>query len=206
MKYILIFKNKGRTAGASLFHAHSQLIATPMVPAEVAEEIAGVRAYHAREGSSVYCDMIRQELARDERVVMEGSRFVALSPFAARFPFETWVLPKQHQHDFVMIDEEDVRDLARVLHQTLQSLQATVCEMPYNMVLHTAPVNVDPETLYHWHLEILPRLTIVAGFAFGTGYFINPTPPELAARALRNAPVPVGRGHTVCAPEVGKNV
>lgn len=206
LKYILIFKNKGRTAGASLFHAHSQLLATPLVPAEVAAEIAGARRYHAQKGSCVYCDTITQELARDERVVLESQRFVALSPFAARFPFETWILPRQHQHDFAMIDEDDVRDLARVLREILKRLQVAVCDMPYNLVLHTAPVNTEPEVIYHWHLEVLPRLTIVAGFEFGTGYYINPTPPEMAARALRNAVIPVNREPGLYALEVGKNV
>ncbi|MEW5762319.1 MAG: galactose-1-phosphate uridylyltransferase [Bacillota bacterium] len=206
LKYILIFKNKGRTAGASLFHAHSQLLATPMVPAEVGAEIAGVRRYHLQKGSCVYCDMLHQELGRGERVVLAGSRFVALSPFAARFPFETWILPRKHQHDFVLVDEEDIRELARILRQTLQKLQAAICDIPYNMVLHTAPVNTEPEVLYHWHLEILPRLTIMAGFEFGTGYYINPTPPEMAARALRNTEVPVEREPVAGVKEVGRGV
>ncbi|MDI6709720.1 MAG: galactose-1-phosphate uridylyltransferase [Bacillota bacterium] len=187
LKYILIFKNKGRVGGASLEHAHSQLIATPMVPVDIAQEVTGAEEYRRQKGTCVYCDVIAQETAQDQRVVIDGERFISLAPFASRFPFEMWILPKRHQPDFGQIVEEDVRDLARILRSSLGKLAATVCDPPYNILLHTAPVNVEDTGHYHWHLEILPRLTVMAGFELGTGYFINPTPPELAARALRDA-------------------
>ncbi|MBO8128723.1 MAG: galactose-1-phosphate uridylyltransferase [Peptococcaceae bacterium] len=189
LQYICIFKNKGRTAGASLQHTHSQLIATPMVPETIREEINGVRSYHQRKGSCVYCDMIQQELAQNQRVVIEGERFVSIVPYAARFPFEMWILPKEHQHDFGQIVEADVRDLAPVLRGSLAKLAGTVNDPPYNLALHTSPVNTGEELLYHWHFQLMPRLTIMAGFELGTGYYINPTPPELAARELRDTPI-----------------
>ncbi|MBE0466277.1 MAG: galactose-1-phosphate uridylyltransferase [Candidatus Desulforudis sp.] len=190
LKYIQIFKNKGRTGGASLEHTHSQLVGIPMVPVDVSQELAGFHEYRRNRGTCVFCDMVQQEIARQERVVMENDRFVCLSPYAARFPFEMWIVPKHHQPDFGQIGEEDVRELAPILRGALGKLDGTVCQPPYNMVLHTAPINVGGEIFYHWHFEILPRLTILAGYELGTGYFINPTPPELAAEALRETAVP----------------
>lgn len=187
LKYVQIFKNKGRTGGASLEHTHSQLIAIPMVPADVAEELAGLHEYRRHRNTCAYCDMVHQELSSRDRVVLESDRFVCLVPFAARYPFEMWILPKEHQADFAQVGEADIRDLAPLLRGALVRLSEAVCRPPYNLVLHTSPINVGGEVFYHWHFEIMPRLTITAGYELGTGYFINPTPPELAAEALRDA-------------------
>ncbi|MCL6638165.1 MAG: galactose-1-phosphate uridylyltransferase [Firmicutes bacterium] len=185
LKYIQIFKNTGSTAGASLEHTHSQLIAMPLVPAEVREEIERVKEYARTRGSCAFCDMINQELKSQDRVVIDGTHFLSFCPYASRFPFETWIVPKEHQYDFVRIREEQVKELAQVLRSTLRKMTALVKGIPYNMVLHTSPVNMQEEREYHWHLEILPRLTIMAGFELSTGYYINPTPPEMAAQAMR---------------------
>ena len=187
LKYISIFKNKGQVAGSSLEHAHSQLIALPMVPVEISMELAGAKAYQEAEGSCVYCNLWHYESRGGERAVIEGNHFLSFVPYAARFPFEMWILPKRHQPDFVQIGEDEVRDLAYVMRDSLRRLAFTVYDPPYNMVLHTSPVNDGTYEHYHWHLEILPRLTIIAGFELGTGYYINPTPPEMAAAALREA-------------------
>jgi len=184
-KYIQIFKNTGSTAGASLEHTHSQLIAMPMVPQEVKQEIEGMKEYFTRRGSCVLCDIIRQEVVERDRVIVDGVYFLAFTPFASRFPFETWIVPKEHQHDFGQIREEQVRDLAALLRTVFLKMSVLIRNIPYNVVLHTSPVNLEEELQYHWHLEILPRLTIIAGFELGAGYFINPTPPEMAAQALR---------------------
>lgn len=189
LKYIQIFKNKGRTGGASLEHTHSQLVAVPLVPAEIAQELAGLHDYRKNRGTCAFCDMVQQETARQDRVVLENERFVCFTPYASRFPFEMWILPKQHQADFSQIGEADIRKLAPVLRGALAKLAGTVCDPPYNMVLHTAPVNVGGDIFYHWHIEILPRLTIIAGYELGTGYYINPTPPEIAAASLRETAV-----------------
>jgi UDPglucose--hexose-1-phosphate uridylyltransferase len=186
LKYISIFKNKGSVAGSSLEHAHSQLIALPMVPVEIAAEIDGVNAYRESTGTCVYCDLWRQEAA-GERTVIEGNEFLSFVPYAARFPFEMWIVPKKHEADFGRINEAEVRDLAGVLRESLRRLAWTVFDPPFNMVLHTSPVNDGSGGEYHWHIEILPRLTIMAGFELGTGCYINPTPPEIAAAALREA-------------------
>ncbi|ACX51602.1 galactose-1-phosphate uridylyltransferase [Ammonifex degensii KC4] len=188
-KYIQIFKNKGSVAGASLEHTHSQLIALPMVPAEIQAELTGVKVYREEKGSCVFCDLWRYELEAGERVVEESSHFLCFVPYAARFPFEMWLVPKRHKPDFGAIEEGEVCDLAWLLKRTLYRLAQTVFDPPFNLVLHTAPVNVPEPVDYHWHIEILPRLTIMAGFELGTGYYINPTPPEMAAAALREQEV-----------------
>lgn len=185
LKYIQIFKNNGSAGGASLEHTHSQLIATPLVPSDIKQEIEGMKDYANRHGSCVVCDMIRQEISEQDRLVIDSNHFLSFSPFASRFPFETWIVPKEHQYDFGQIREEQVRDLALVLRSSLSKLSLMIKNMPYNMVLHTTPVNLQEERHYHWHIEIMPRLTLMAGFELGTGYFINPTPPEMAAQALR---------------------
>jgi len=187
-KYILLFKNYGARGGASLEHSHSQIIATPMVPADVHEEILGARQYREGTGSCVYCDVIRQELAEDARLVHQNDSFLSFNPFASRFPFETWIIPREHQADFAAMGEHEVNALARIMLETLNSLMRTLHNAPYNLVVHTTPVNGGEEQDYHWHIEILPRLTRMAGFELGTGYFINPTPPEVAAQELRTAP------------------
>lgn len=186
LKYIQIFKNTGSIAGASIEHAHSQLIAVPLIPADVNQELTGAQDYITQHGSCVYCDMLGQELLEKNRVILESNYFLSFTPFASRFPFEVWLMPKNHQDDFGQINEEMIQDLAGILRSTLRRIALTVKNIPYNIVLHTSPVNTQKTPYYHWHLEILPRLTIMAGFELGTGYFINPTPPETAAEILRN--------------------
>ncbi|TEB06829.1 Galactose-1-phosphate uridylyltransferase [Pelotomaculum schinkii] len=186
LKYIQIFKNTGPTAGASLEHTHSQLIATPQIPSEVNAEITGMNEYHNRHGRCALCDIIAQELREGERLVAENRHFVCFAPFASRFPFETWIVPTEHQSDFGQIRAQQVQDLAAMLRSVVRKMTLMIKNIPYNIVLHTSPVNVqDDHGNYHWHLEILPRLTTIAGFELGTGYYINPTPPEIAAQALR---------------------
>ncbi|MDD4334973.1 MAG: galactose-1-phosphate uridylyltransferase [Desulfotomaculaceae bacterium] len=185
LKYIQIFKNTGRVAGASLEHTHSQLVAIPFVPEDVRKEIEGMKEYFNRRGSCVMCDMIGQEISEKERIILENDHFISFSPFASRFPFEIWITPREHQFDFAHLREEQVKDLAHVLRNSLGKLTSMIRNIPYNVVLHTAPVNQEEERHFHWHLEIMPRLTVMAGFELGTGYFINPTPPEIAAQVLR---------------------
>lgn len=184
-KYIQIFKNFGSFAGASLEHAHSQIVATPMVPAEIRSELEGFHRYAQATGRCIFCDLVAQEAAERVRLVIQEKHFLALAPFASRFPFELWIVPTEHQDDFAHIRQEQVRELARVLRTCLRKLSLMLCDPPYNIVLHTSPVNEPGVEQYHWHMEILPRLTVIAGFELGTGYYINPTPPELAARYLR---------------------
>jgi len=190
-KYILIFRNHGRVAGASLAHPHSQLIATPMVPGEVADEIEGSRLYEQYRDRCVYCDILRQELSQGERIVAENAHFLAFEPFASRLPFETWLVPKIHASAFTAISNQEQASFAEMLRDTLRRIQLCLNDPPYNYTLHTSPCDEDDRGRFHWHLEIFPRLTIAAGFEMGTGIYINVTPPEQAAAFLREVSLDV---------------
>jgi UDPglucose--hexose-1-phosphate uridylyltransferase len=187
LEYVLIFKNHGVAAGASLEHPHSQLIATPILPELIAEELEGAARYFRMKERCVWCDVVRQERRDGTRLVQEEEGFVAVAPFAPRFPFETWILPTAHRPSFESIQADEVDALARLLRDLIARLGRLFEDPPYNFALHTAPLkDADPEH-FHWHLELMPKLTRLAGFELGTGFFINPTPPEDAARFLRQA-------------------
>ena len=183
--YGLLFKNVGFSAGASLEHTHSQLIVTPIVPPLVANEIANAKAFYQRTGKCLFCDMIQQEIETDKRVVISTDNFVVFAPFASRFPFETWILPKKHESNFENLQGAEAKELAYVLKSVLAKLEATLDFPPYNYIIHSAPFNVTESKHFHWHIEIIPRLTNIAGFEWGTGFYINPTPPEESAELLR---------------------
>lgn len=192
LRYVLVFKNHGAGAGASLEHSHSQIIATPIIPRMVQEELDGARRYFELKERPVFSDIIDQETgeAQGRRVVSQSARYIALAPFAPRFPFETWVLPKVRRAAFHTIDDDaEMLEIATILKDTLARLNAALDSPPYNLVLHTAPVGEPDHPYYHWHIEIMPKLTRVAGFEIGSGFYINPTPPEDAARYLRDVTV-----------------
>lgn len=190
LKYILIFKNHGRPAGASLEHPHSQLIATPIIPKRVMEELDGSREYYRYKERCVYCDIVRQETGSTERLVMENASFIAFEAYASQFPFETWILPKKHGAAYSDIDRNQIMDLAKILRGTLYKIYQALDDPPFNYILHTAPITNESKTFYHWHIEIIPRLTQPAGFEWGTGMYINPTVPEISAASLREVEVP----------------
>jgi UDPglucose--hexose-1-phosphate uridylyltransferase len=185
-KYILIFKNHGEAAGASLEHSHSQLIATPILPKRVAEELEGARRYFEFKERCIFCDIIRQEIQDKERIVSDFDAFIAVQPFAPRFPFETWIIPKMHQSSYLEMSDPEYLVLARTFKDTLTRLKVALNDPPFNYILHTRPVAREHEESYHWHFEIIPKLTKVAGFEWGSGFYINPTTPEEAAAYLRN--------------------
>ena len=187
LRYILLFKNHGESAGASLEHPHSQLIALPVIPKRVKEELDGAKQYHDFKERCVFCDVVRQESQAGTRLVMETDRFIVIEPYAARFPFETWIVPKRHDSHFEDAGAPDLQNLAWVLRSTLRKLDKTLEKPAYNFLMHTAPAQDPPMPHYHWHIEIMPRLTKVAGFEWGSGFYINPTPPEESAQFLREA-------------------
>jgi UDPglucose--hexose-1-phosphate uridylyltransferase len=189
-EYILVFKNHGEAAGASLEHPHSQLIATPIIPIMVTEELAGSSNYWDRHERCVWCDIIHQERRSGPRVLFESNGFIAVAPFAPRFPFETWILPTRHCAAFEESEIDELRGLGGVLQDFLRRMNAVLHDPPYNFVLHTAPLREQSREYFHWHLEVIPKLTRVAGFEWGSGFFINPVPPEDAAMALRDASPP----------------
>jgi UDPglucose--hexose-1-phosphate uridylyltransferase len=185
-KYIMVFKNHGSVAGASLDHSHSQLIALPIVPRRVVEEMNGGLTYYKFKDRCIFCDIISQEKEDNVRVVFENEQFIALSPYAARFPFETWILPKKHEAVFADHDRRDnYHFLAEAASTILKKYVKVLNAPPYNYVIHTAPSGSGETPHYHWHIELIPRLTKMAGFEWGTGFYINPTPPEEATVYLK---------------------
>jgi UDPglucose--hexose-1-phosphate uridylyltransferase len=187
LRYVLVFKNYGSAAGASLEHSHSQIIALPIVPTRVREEIEGSKNYYLYKDRCVYCDIIRQELRQRRRVISENDGFVSIAPFAARFPFEAWILPKIHQTSYELMESSFYGQAAEILSDTLRRLRQVLDDPPYNYIIHTSSYPKQDRDYYHWHIEIMPKLTKVAGFEWGTGFYINPTPPEEAAEYLREA-------------------
>jgi UDPglucose--hexose-1-phosphate uridylyltransferase len=185
----MLFKNVGAAAGASLEHTHSQLIVTPIVPISVWEEMTGALEFYNYRGRCIYCDMVQQEISTEKRVVLDSPHFTAFCPYASRFPFETWILPKQHSSHYENIPKPAVDDLGSVLRQVLNKLELALDSPPYNYIVHTAPFDHQEQPHYHWHIEIIPRLTKVAGFEWGSGFYINPVPPEEAAAFLREIEV-----------------
>jgi len=185
--YILLFKNHGEAAGATLEHTHSQLIALPIVPKRVREEVDSSKHYYDEKERCIFCDIIRQEIETDKRVILNDDHFVALAPYAPRFPFEAWILPRQHSSAFENMPTPYYGNLARILREFLSRLDSVLAYPAYNYVIHTSPVGEEVNDHYHWHIEVMPKLTRVAGFEWGTGFYINPTPPEESARFLREA-------------------
>jgi UDPglucose--hexose-1-phosphate uridylyltransferase len=187
LRYILVFKNQGATAGATLEHAHSQLIALPVVPDFVREEIEGARRHFEAKERCVFCDIVRQEMASGIRVIQENADIVAIAPYAPRFPFETWLLPRRHASRFEDAPRHEYESLARLLKSVLIRIDRALESPAYNLIVHSAPFN-DANHVgdhYHWHVEILPKLARTAGFEWGTGFYINPTSPEEATRVLK---------------------
>jgi len=199
-KYVLLFKNHGAIAGASLSHPHTQIIATPVTPREVAMELDTSKSHHQIKERCLICDLIAQEIEAGERIVSIGDSYIAYAPFASRFPFEIFFAPRVHCHSYADASRYEIEGVARGLKDTLSRLKRVLRDPPYNFVVHSAPnMHTFPkrsgywDTLpfdYHWHIEILPRLTRLAGFEWGTGFYINPTAPEEAARFLREADLP----------------
>jgi UDPglucose--hexose-1-phosphate uridylyltransferase len=183
VKYILIFRNHGKVAGASLEHAHSQIIGVPVVPERAWVKIKGVQLYEEYYGRCVYCDLIEQEMRAGERIVAQNASFIAFAPYASRRPFETWIVPLDRGAHFTCIQPSQMGDLAAILKETLLRLDVCLGDPPYNYLL----LSTDLSDQFHWHLEILPRLNIAAGFELGSGMFINTVAPEHAAACLREA-------------------
>lgn len=188
-KYILIFKNYGATAGATLEHPHSQLIALPIVPKRVIEELRWAGRYYEYRERCLFCDIIHQDMDERERIVAENKGFIALAPFVSRFPFEISIYPKLHCADFSHIQKEEIIDLARILRETLLRIKLGLRDPSYNYIVHTSPIETTERADYHWHIEIMPRLGRTAGFEWGSGFYLNQTPPEVAAEVLREVKI-----------------
>ena len=186
VKLIIIFKNKGTVAGTSLAHPHSQIVATPVEPPLARRRYNVARTYYAGCGRCLYCDILEKERSAGRRVVMETERFLAFHPFASRWPFETWIMPKQHRSSFGDASAEELEDLAPVLSSVLRALQTKLGDPDYNFVVHSAPTANSVKPYFQWHVQIVPRLTTAAGFEIGSGMYINTAIPEETAAFIRD--------------------
>jgi UDPglucose--hexose-1-phosphate uridylyltransferase len=189
LRYILVFKNHGAAAGATLEHTHSQLIALPIVPEFLRQELSGARRHFEVKERCVFCDVVHEDLLDGRRIIQENADIVALAPYAPRFAFETWLLPRRHGARFEEAPRHEYDSLARLLKSVLQRMDRALETPSYNLIVHTSPFSEETSDFYHWHVEIMPKLTRVAGFEWGTGFYLNPTSPEEAAHVLRAAKI-----------------
>jgi UDPglucose--hexose-1-phosphate uridylyltransferase len=186
LQYAVVFKNYGADAGASLSHTHSQLMCLDFVPSDVERMHRRLTEYRHRFAQCYICQLQSEELRAQERIVMESESFVAFCPFASRFPFAFSVIPKKHRCHFDEVPESELKDLAKVLKACLAALESAQPYAAYNYVLQTAPFHRPDRNSHHWRLRVIPRLSKVAGFEWGSDCFINTTKPELAASVLRS--------------------
>lgn len=210
LRYVLVFKNFGPAAGASIPHTHSQMIATPVIPENVAIEVDNSRAYYRKHHQCIFCSLIdealtfeatiydrdsgeiRRKIGVGQYIIEKSEHFVAIKPFASRYEWEVHILPLQHEADFMTTDADRLLDFAHVLRRTMARLDAVLGGAQYNFFLHTLPHDpdsADNSASYHWHLEICPRTSIPTGFELGSGLFVNTIAPEDAAAQLRNAKI-----------------
>ena len=196
-RYLLVFKNVGRMAGASMSHSHSQLIATPVVPSIVQNKLDHARAYHAEKERSIFEDILQQELRDGQRIVYQNSGFVAFCPYASRFPFEISIFPRRQMSDFHAAEKNDFLQIADCYKVVIQKLNKALNHPHYNSLLYTAPTRSSTTTArldglekyFRWHLEIIPRVTMITGFEVGSGFYINPVPPEAAAQFMQDVQI-----------------
>jgi len=211
LRYVLVFKNFGPAAGASIAHTHSQIIAMPVVPHNVLAELEQSHAYFRDHGRCIFCTLIdealtfeatiydrdsgemRRKVSVGQYVIERGRHFIAIKPFASRYAWEVHILPVAHRSDFISLADDEREDLARVMRNTMQRLDAVLGGAQYNYFLHSVPHRADDlryEDSYHWHIEICPRTSIPSGFELGSGLFVNTVSPEQAAQRLREVELP----------------
>ena len=191
IEHVTLTKNVGYAAGASLEHAHSHLIALPFVPSAVVEELQGARRYFSDHQACIFCRLLEKEIDKGVRLVAEEGPFVAFCAYAGRQPYETWILPTTHSAHYTQLSDDDAVPLAKILQKTLSQLQSRLTPLSYNLIFHTAPfdrgANPIDASCFHWHCELVPRTTQLAGFEWGAAVNINPVAPERAAAFLRGA-------------------
>ena len=182
-KQFLILKNY---PGVFNRHPHSHILAMPVIPRRIDEEVWGTLDYYQRKERCIFCDIIKEEILMKKRVVLETVHFLVFSPFASRYPFETWIVPKKHSPDFHHIDEEEMEDLSVAIQSLSIRFYKLLSDPPYSLAFHTSPIQSRfHRSEYHWHIETRLRIGLREGFEWGTGFFVNPTPPEDAAAYLR---------------------
>jgi len=186
IKVIIIFKNHGEAAGTSLEHPHTQIVASPIVPPFIRRRYEIATQHYDNTGHCLYCDLLYDEVRQGLRIVSETGYFVALHPYASRYPFETWIMPKIHSSSFGNIADIEIPELAKLLKEMLLKLYNALDDPDFNLIIHTAPVDDEHKTYYLWHIQIIPRLTLAAGFELGSGIYINSAMPEETAVFMRD--------------------
>jgi len=186
MSYVLVFKNSGPAAGASLEHLHSQLIATPFIPTDIQVEVDNSSRFFEREKACLLCNILKREIEDAERVAAKTTNFVAFCPFASRFSHEVWIVPRRHKNRFETTDDAQLRELSDLVMEMIDRLEKALDRPSYNWLLHNSPFDINMSEHYHWHIEVFPRNSVVAGYELGSGCYINPMPPEQAAAKLRS--------------------
>jgi UDPglucose--hexose-1-phosphate uridylyltransferase len=198
LRFVMIYKNFGFNSGSSIDHSHSQLIATPIIPENLKIEYDHARKYFLFKERCLFCDLLNQELNDGRRIISENDDFILYTPYASRLPFEMHIFPRKHQHDFTQISPKGVQSLASILREALLRLKIALDNPSYNFIIHSSPnkgakqIPGQWQTIhedYHWHIEILPRILFLAGFEWGTGFFINPSLPEETSKYLRSIKV-----------------
>lgn len=210
LQYVLIFKNFGSAAGASIAHTHSQIIAMPVVPDNVQAEVRNSLAFYQTSRRCIFCSLIdealtfeatiydresgeiRRKINVGQFVIERSKRFIAIKPFASRFEWEVHILPLQHSADFMDMNSEDCADLARLFRRTMARLNTVLAGVQYNFFIHSLPHTseyAESISSFHWHIEICPRTSIPTGFELGSGLFVNTICPEDAAEKLRSADI-----------------
>lgn len=186
IEYISVFHNWGKSAGASIFHPHYQILAIPVVPPDIQHSLSGSERYMKKNGECVYCTMIKWEKKRKKRIIFETDSVIAFSPFVSRNPFEVRVFPKKHLPYFENTQDKELYGISAVLKKSLKKIKTNLNDPDYNFFIHTSPVkDKKKHSFYHWHIEIYPCITIRAGFEHDTGMWINIIDPDLAASTLR---------------------
>jgi UDPglucose--hexose-1-phosphate uridylyltransferase len=188
VRYVSIFRNHGLEAGASLSHAHSQIIATPLIPKTLKEEFAASKKFYEENGECIFCRILKEEL-EGPRVILENAKFAVFAPWASVHPMEFWIIPKRHEATLLEMTKSEVEAFAYTLKACLGALKKLVNDPPYNYGFHLT-INKDAREYYHWHLEVYPKLAIWAGFEKSTGMYINTVAPEVAAQSLKETIAP----------------
>jgi len=180
-----LFRNHGREAGASVTHAHSQIITTPVIPARIEQEQQTMKKFHDESGCCALCQ-IRSTESRSDRKILSTEAFSVFAPWASIFPFEFWIVPKRHSNSPLDLSRDEARDLAKTIRLSFGALANILADPPYNSIFHLATSRFS-DGVFHWHIEVYPKVSVHAGFELGTGMYVNTLKPEAAAQVLASA-------------------
>ena len=189
LKFITIFKNHGWASGTSLVHSHSQLVATPIMAPHYHRKFDVAHDYYADTARCLYCDLLAEELEKGERIIAETKQLAVFQPYASRVPYETWIIPKRHCASFGLFPDAHLAELSRVLKDTLRCLYQELDNPDFNYMIDTSTTEDEEDPYYHWHIRIVPRLTLIAGFEMGSGVYISTALPEHTASYMRECAI-----------------